>query len=608
MLGFSSVSEAALSEGGSALLVAGVGVSATGSVGSFSGVESGAVTGVAATCSPGSLGVVDTVVLSGVSATAAPGNIATDTSIFNGVSAIGSVGSFINPVTVSLAGVAATSAVGALDELTQTALAGVAGVGSPGVLGTLEIGSSAGVAAVGSVGVFTPTLPLSLDGVVSTGNVGIFFSVEEKVLVGVSSVGETGFFATTLFGVEATGQLGEFAYHPALDLVGVSATGAVGTLSESAAIGLVGVSAAAVSGVLSPTLPVEFSGVASSSGVGVFFDTVTGALVGVASTGEVGFFATTLLGVAATGEVGEFSAPLEITSELFGLEAVGSAADLIPQHDQDVFLVGVQAVGLTHTVKTGLRLDGIVAFGSAGSPLVSVLDIVDINALVQRPETDDYVVLYEIDATVIGGDVYRFTSSAFESAPVYFGGNLYSPIPVDSDGWEWGGRSALPQPILRVSNVSLGFGAAVIAFGDLKGATVTRKRTFRRYLDGQPYADPEQFFPVDVYKINRKRTHNNKLIEWELSAATDQSGVYLPQRPILRNACTHKYRRWDPDTLTFDYTKATCPYAEESYFDANGNVVEAPQDRCGKKLSDCVLRFQSAPLPTRAFPGVARSQ
>jgi lambda family phage minor tail protein L len=283
-------------------------------------------------------------------------------------------------------------------------------------------------------------------------------------------------------------------------------------------------------------------------------------------------------------------------------------ADVVASATATVAIRGLASINLadvTANAAGGIRisgtasitLDDVTLFAASSQP-------VGLTALVQGFELDDYVELYELDARSLGGDITRFTSSAFETGPVRRGGNDYLPMPVETEGWEWSGRGPLPTPILRVANVSLAFGAAVIAFGDLLGATVTRIRTFRRYLDGQPLADSTACFPLDIYRIDRKRLYTKVVIEWELAAATDQQGVYLPRRPILRNACTHRYRIWTG--TSFDYTEATCPYAGDDYFDANGRPTTAAGDRCGKKLSDCKLRFGTAPLPTRAFPGVAR--
>lgn len=232
----------------------------------------------------------------------------------------------------------------------------------------------------------------------------------------------------------------------------------------------------------------------------------------------------------------------------------------------------------------------------------------EFSSLVQSAELDDYVELYDLDATVLGGDVYRFTSTAFVDHEIAWNGNMYGPITVHTSGWAWNGQGPLPTPIIQVSNVSLAFGAAAIAFHDLLGATLTRTRTFRRFLDGQPEADVDAHFPLDIYRIDRKRLMTKAVIEWELAAVMDQQGLYLPRRPVLRNACTHRYRRFDVNAMAFDYTHASCPYAGSAYFTEIGATTTDPAaDHCGKRLSDCKLRFGLTPLPTRAFPGVART-
>lgn len=248
-------------------------------------------------------------------------------------------------------------------------------------------------------------------------------------------------------------------------------------------------------------------------------------------------------------------------------------------------------------------------FAAPQFPLPTPVVITDaLQRLVQGPALDDFVELYDLDATAIGGDVYRFTSTAFPTDMIRWNGNAYAPIPVETSGWEWSGRGTLPTPLLRVSNVSLAFGAAAIAFGDLLGATLTRTRTFRRFLDGQANADPDAHFPLDIYRIDRKRLMTKAVIEWELAAVMDQQGLYLPRRPILRNACTHRYRVFDVDLNDFVYTHATCPYAGSAHFTETGAATTDPSaDHCGKRLSDCKKRFGSLPLPTRSFPGVART-
>jgi phage-related protein len=81
----------------------------------------------------------------------------------------------------------------------------------------------------------------------------------------------------------------------------------------------------------------------------------------------------------------------------------------------------------------------------------------------------------------------------------------------------------------------------------------------------------------------------------------------IPKRQVLRDACLAEYRYYDTATAAFDYTRATCPYVGTSYFEADGTpTINPAEDQCGRKLSDCKLRFTDLILPTWAFPGVSR--
>lgn len=239
-------------------------------------------------------------------------------------------------------------------------------------------------------------------------------------------------------------------------------------------------------------------------------------------------------------------------------------------------------------------------------------DVVGIDEHVQAAGLDERIELFDIDASAINGEVYHITPMAFATpdtpAAVIWGGVTYSPIPMETSGWEVSGKGTLPTPTIKVANVNLAFSALTIAYGDLLGAIVTRHRTFRRYLDGEVDADPTVELPRDVYTINRKSAQNKIFVEWELAPAMDQEGRLLPGRPVLQGACTHIYRRYDSDAAAFNYDNATCPYTGTNYFDFNGDAVTDPAlDVASKRLGTCCKkRFTNLPLPTRAFPGVAR--
>jgi lambda family phage minor tail protein L len=94
--------------------------------------------------------------------------------------------------------------------------------------------------------------------------------------------------------------------------------------------------------------------------------------------------------------------------------------------------------------------------------------------------------------------------------------------------------------------------------GDLLGATLTRLRTFRRFLDGEPDADPTAHFEPDIWRLERKTRQDAVLVEWELASVLEQEGRRLPGRQMLRDLCSHSYRRWTGSR--FDYAAASCPY------------------------------------------------
>lgn len=221
---------------------------------------------------------------------------------------------------------------------------------------------------------------------------------------------------------------------------------------------------------------------------------------------------------------------------------------------------------------------------------------------------DTLVELFTIDATNLGGGIHRFTTTPTET-PLVWGGNSYPFYPVETSGWEWNGRGALPTPTLTVSRVNNVFHALTVTYNDLLGAVVTRHRTFRRYLDDGSSPDTSMYLPFDVYRIERKTQATKLAISWELSAYLDQEGQNIPRRQVLRDTCLHRYRKYNAVSGLFDYSKATCPYAGAACFDRQGNTTTDPNDSCGKRLSDCKLRFgENAELPTRKFPGVARQR
>lgn len=218
---------------------------------------------------------------------------------------------------------------------------------------------------------------------------------------------------------------------------------------------------------------------------------------------------------------------------------------------------------------------------------------------VQQLAVGEVVVLYKFDATSLGSTTYYFTQAAYESSAVTWQGNIYTPIDVDAEGFELSGRGTLPRPKFRIANTTLAIASAVLTYNDLVGAVVTRYRTLRKYLDGEPGADPTAYFPEDVYVVERKTAHNKTFIEWELSAYMDFEGKMIPRRQVLRDTCTRRYRYYTDGA--WDYSNADCPYANETvaqgcYFMQDGTYTTDPtEDTCGRRSVDCKLRFVTRP-------------
>jgi lambda family phage minor tail protein L len=225
---------------------------------------------------------------------------------------------------------------------------------------------------------------------------------------------------------------------------------------------------------------------------------------------------------------------------------------------------------------------------------------------VQKPTTSGLVELYEIDTAIHGGGIYRLTPSTQNGATVYFNNLQYFPAAIKGVGFEVSGEEKSPRPTLQMAPTDL-IRAAVATYNSLIGSKVTRIRTLEKYLDGQPTADPTAKFPLNVNRISRVTGRTKTLIEWELSSYIDIETVMVPRRQVLRDACLAEYRFYNSATSAFDYTRATCPYTGDSYFKTDGTETEDPsEDQCGRKLSDCKLRFPDLILPTWAFPGVSR--
>ncbi|WP_276122569.1 phage minor tail protein L [Pararhizobium qamdonense] len=219
----------------------------------------------------------------------------------------------------------------------------------------------------------------------------------------------------------------------------------------------------------------------------------------------------------------------------------------------------------------------------------------------------EYVSLFRLDATSVGGAMFYFVQGRVEGGAVIHDGITYQPADVEFEGFEVSGQGALPTPTLRMSNADGLIQTAINTYGDLLGCEVRRIRTFRHHLDDGSDPDPTAIFGPDVFKVDRKATENSVYVEWELSAAIDQEGKKLPGRQVIRDTCLFRYRAYNANTQTFDYSKALCPYTGTKYFDKQNLPTTKAKDQPSRTVDCCKLRFgEKNPLPFGGFPGVGR--
>jgi lambda family phage minor tail protein L len=224
----------------------------------------------------------------------------------------------------------------------------------------------------------------------------------------------------------------------------------------------------------------------------------------------------------------------------------------------------------------------------------------------QSLEQDAEVILFQLDATKKGGDLLFFTCAVSGGGPVSFGGQVYTPLPIQAEGFSWTSGGAIPRPTLTIGAANMALISLVVNSKDLVGCPIRRIRTYRKYLDDGSHADGSVMYPVDYYQVEKKSNQNRKQIQFELSADMDQEGRMVPARQVLRDTCTRRYRYWDG--TAFRYEGVTCPYVQSAMFDRSDNPTTDPtKDACGKRLGSCETHFgRYAVLPFYGYPGVGR--
>jgi lambda family phage minor tail protein L len=133
---------------------------------------------------------------------------------------------------------------------------------------------------------------------------------------------------------------------------------------------------------------------------------------------------------------------------------------------------------------------------------------------------------------------------------VYWQGELYSPIPMEVEGFSINSSGKPNRPIIRISNKDLLLTNLLSNNEDFKNAKVERRRTFLKFLDddnfdlGNPWgeSDPKAEISVDIYFVSQKRQENKAFVELELTSPLDIESRNLTNRKILAKYCPWNYR------------------------------------------------------------------
>jgi lambda family phage minor tail protein L len=173
--------------------------------------------------------------------------------------------------------------------------------------------------------------------------------------------------------------------------------------------------------------------------------------------------------------------------------------------------------------------------------------------------------------------VFRFCNDIHQNGqPVRFKGNIYTPVPIESEGFEQALIPPYARPTIRIGNLDSAISLLALRHSDFIGARFIRRRTYSNYL-GYDANAPE--FPQEIFKVERKDKENQTFLEFELITPMEGENVKIPNRYITRK-CPWAYRG------------AECGYVDQRYYDQFNRPVPFPsQDKCAKTVEACKIRF-----------------
>lgn len=231
------------------------------------------------------------------------------------------------------------------------------------------------------------------------------------------------------------------------------------------------------------------------------------------------------------------------------------------------------------------------------------------------------VTLYELDATKLGGEIFRWhghvtsddwshinPANTNNGRNIIWAGQTYSPVSIQSDGLEIRGDGRPSMPTLVIANEIDGIPGAITLLcayhNDFVGATLKVTHVLAKYLDaanftaGNPTANPSES-TTQYWYVEQKTEENEQTVTFELASPLSAQRKKIPTRNIT------PYCTW---AVRGQYRGESCRYMGAAMFTEDGTPTDNPAlDKCGGRyIKDCQPRF-GAGNPTN-FGGFVSSQ
>lgn len=219
------------------------------------------------------------------------------------------------------------------------------------------------------------------------------------------------------------------------------------------------------------------------------------------------------------------------------------------------------------------------------------------NTDIQKLEPGNQIRLFEVDATRLGGNLWRFHGHAQEG-DIIWQGHLYEPIQIEAKGFDIRGDGRPSSPTLQLANELGGVRGAISALclhlRDLAGAKVKVIETFRHFLDAANFPDGNPAAAnqarINLWYIEQKTDEDREQVTFQLSSPLDLEGQMLPTQQIT------KLCRW---ACRGQYRQEACGYTGTAKFTKKDEPTDNPAlDRCGGRWKSCKARGN-----TRRFGG-----